>query len=538
MAISFPTFEDQEILTAEKLNSFIQALEDKFNSGFGSADITWPLVAEDSLVMGTGASGYEIVGGTKILKLVNAAAYDTLAAAMTAAGTSGCVFIPPNTTILTDGVTLPSTGAVVGAGPSSIIKANAGASYVLNTSDGGSCLVANLTIDGNDGTATADGVRLVGQDQSIVSNVFFKNCNGPALSISTTCEQLNVVGCHFLNGSDNHIFADSIDGCAITGCTFENPAGAAIEMIASGVSALLRNVSIVGNNIQGCDQECINIIGSGGYSTSREGIVVTGNQIDHVGGGAFNSIVVGTVAGQMQNINVSGNQVHSAPQDAIYVYAQNGLVSGNNVVDAGQHGINCATSAYLTVSGNSAYSAANVGIRAVNGSTNLVIQGNNVLDCTTALQPAETSYHSNNVGAVGPGIGTVLYSTGANLTIPANTLKAGDVIEVWVHEDITAAGGSGRLHVTLDGQHIGSTESLTSTGNRQVHARVIITGPTAGLSQYTGITDDRGNTKIDRATVAGIDVTAVMTLTETHSNLTTTDGSIMTVTLYNGLDAS
>ncbi len=173
MAITFPTFEDTEILTAEKLNAWVQSLEDKFNSGFGGTDINWPLVAEDNLVMGTGSTGYEITGGTKILKLINASAYDTLAAAVTAAGTSGCVFIPPNTTITTDGVTLPVSCAVIGAGPSSVIKANAGATHVLNTSNGGNVLIANLTIDGNDGTASAAGLLMVGQDNSFVHNVQF-----------------------------------------------------------------------------------------------------------------------------------------------------------------------------------------------------------------------------------------------------------------------------------------------------------------------------------------------------------------------------
>lgn len=545
MAISFPTFEDQEILTAEKLNSFIQALEDKFNSGFGSADINWPLVAEDSLIMGTGAAGYEIVGGTKILKLVNAAAYDTLEAAVTAAGTSGCVFIPPNTTIITDGVTLPLTGAIIGAGPSSVLRAAVGASYVLNTAAGGSCLIANLKIDGRIDVTSANGVRLVDQSVSVISNVYFVSCDAPSILMNTRCEQINITGCHFWGGGDDHIFADDLDGCTITGCTFENSAAGGISMVASGGASYMRNIAITGNSIYDCVEECIKVVGSGGYSVIREGIVISGNQIDHAGGGAYDSILVGNSSGQMQNINVSGNQVQSASQDAISVWSKDGSVQGNNVVNAARHGVNCTSSVYMTINGNSAYSAANIGIRAVNTSTNVVISDNNVLDCNTALNYGAKTHFSNNAGAIGtaPGNGWRVDTTSRTVTIPANHLKVGDSIRITAGYQSSA--GSGPFNVDFDGQDIGSTYSGSATGARFVDITAHVINSTSLEFYGLGLTDARPNNtdgadglNVFRGVKTGLSFTAAITVVAKNAGLTTARFAGMEVRVYRLEDQS
>ena len=39
MSITYPTFADKEIVSPEKLNAFVQAIEAKFTAGLGTADI-------------------------------------------------------------------------------------------------------------------------------------------------------------------------------------------------------------------------------------------------------------------------------------------------------------------------------------------------------------------------------------------------------------------------------------------------------------------------------------------------------------------
>ena len=117
--VELPTFSDKEIVTPEKLNALVDALNAKFVGGFDASDLQWPLEAEGDLAMGV----YNITGARKIWNAINAANYATLQDAVTAAGTGGCVFIPPDTTVTASGVAITGDGvAIIGAGPSSVIE--------------------------------------------------------------------------------------------------------------------------------------------------------------------------------------------------------------------------------------------------------------------------------------------------------------------------------------------------------------------------------------------------------------------------------
>ncbi len=526
MAVTFPTFEDLEILMAEKLNAFVQSLEDKFTSGFGSTDIDWPLVAEDNLVMGTGASGYEIVGGTKILKLVNAAAYDTLADAITAVGTSGCVFIPPNTTIPTDGVSLPSTIGIIGAGPSSVIKANAGAAHVLNADGGGSCLVANLTINGNHSTATAAGLLMDARTSSIVHNVRFRDCGLAGLSLTSSCLRIVVSGCHFDGGAEDHLFGSGVDGLTISGCTFNNSAKAGINLTASGGASLLRNVTITGNSFRACTEESINVVGSGGYSVNRETINISDNVIDGALSSGFASIRCGSADGQMQDVVIADNQISNAAQDGIFVWAQNAQVSGNNAQNVGQHGVNCASSAYSAVTGNNLQNATNVGIVGTNGGTDMVFLGNNVLNCATAMYPSAGCYHVGNVGNPRDFFNGTAPCT---VTIPANHLRAGDSLDITALATVTG-GSADTFLLQIDGKTIASIPcDGIYTGDLRLNARLVLTGTTTAQALSFGLTESltslatgSSGYRVSNYAVTGLDLTSAIDIGTANSGASIT----------------
>jgi hypothetical protein len=496
MAIEFPTFSTKERLTAEKLNAWVSTLEDKFNAGFGSTDITWPLLADNNLNMGTGSDAYAILGGSKIMKVVNAASYATLEAACAEAGSSGAVFIPPDTTVPTDGATLPATAAIIGAGPSSVIKANAGATYIMQTPSMGKLFLANLKIDGNSASATAVGLRLVNAAQPIISNVIFDDCGSYSIELDTTPDQVVINGCQFHDGGTDFIYGDSIDGLSVTGCVFEDNPDCAINLVAAGGSTTLRNISIVGNYFFDIDDEVIKIIGSGSYNLQRDGVSICNNQIDHRGD-AGDTIVCGSTAGQMQNVNISGNNVTDPANSGISVYARYALISNNNMPSADQHGCDCTSSAYMMVNGNNFYNASNVGVRAVNVGTDVVVSNNNVLSCNTGITyPADITLFSN-AGAI-PATG--YYSTNtSSLNIPANSLEVGS--RIVIQATLSMDGGtdtvdSADLSVdstnVLSGPAVDTTTVASSDYDSFAHLEGIVTDTTT--IEYHGfvVADDSG----------------------------------------------
>lgn len=532
MSIDFPTYEDKQILTPEDLNDFVQDLQDKFTAGISAADIQWPLLAENNLEMDV----YEIIGGRKIWSIVNAAEYDSLDAALTAAS-GGICFIPPNTTIEASDVEIPGSGtAIIGCGQSSVIKASSGASGSLlkNTTSGvtAQLLIANLRLDGN--SESCDGLELNGAQYCMISNVQFEDFAGKALQLTadgaTEPERIVISNCLFKN-NDYHVYVEACRDVVIGNCHLRDSDDASI--VATG--SVIRRLCIHDNVIQGADAESIQILGgAGAYATDNSEIIVADNVID--GSGMTDSvpvIEVGSATGRMQHVTITGNQIANATSDAIKTYARYVVIDGNNCDDAGQHGVDCTSSAYATITGNHCRSASNVGIKAVNGGTGIVISGNNVLECTTAIQAADASYHFSNAGHIG-GAPAALYSQAATPTIPANTLRAGDVVEIWQHISVTT--GTGDYDILLDGNNIGTTKSSTSTGDRQIRTTLVITNTTAGWYIYNGFTDNRTDTVGD-GTITGLDLTTSLDITRDNDGLTT-DGSFTVVKLWRGQEMS
>ena len=131
---NLPTFTDEELLAAAKLNLMRNAINSKFSAITG-ADLTWPLVAEGNIDFD---SQFSIVGLRTFWNIINASEYATFQAAIDAAEAAGggCVVIPPATTVVADGVSIDASSiAIVGCGPSSVLQLTTAASsgYLVRT---------------------------------------------------------------------------------------------------------------------------------------------------------------------------------------------------------------------------------------------------------------------------------------------------------------------------------------------------------------------------------------------------------------------
>lgn len=546
--VSFPTFSKKEILTAEKLNAFVQSLENKFTAGFSAADIQWPLVAQGNLNMGTGSSGYEILGGKKIFNVVNANSYSTFAAAVTAAGAGGCVFIPPDTTVTTDGATLVGSNvSVIGAGPSSVLKFTSSPTngYMIRTDTGSadSFLIANLTLDGNiNAGSNQHGIVLRRASQVSIIQVWFKDFSGDCVRVENDgtagnkSTRIRIQGCFFSGGNGKHIFAHDVQDLLIADNVMWTCDEQAIYCVPDGASATLERVAILNNQIDDADNSSIYVTGSGAASSLRRDVLVQGNLI--TGQDADGAIVVGTSGNIITNGIVRDNVVQNqAGGTLVEVDIEKGQVKDNQLYDSPSHGIDLGVSKYLDVSGNHCVSCANVGVVAVSAATCLV-HDNWVIECNTPLTYGSSVRKWDNSGdKYGANENGIYFNTGAstngdtsyaaayNWTIPGNALQIGDLLEVQL--------GIARNNNTDVGYAKLETDGSTALGIVTIDAvsdlrtivtwRVLITSDSAATLWVETSEGDEGDDGVKISTSGSIDRTTDTILTVATSNAHTDD---------------
>lgn len=526
MSITFPTFIDKEIVTPEKLNNFVQALESKFTAGLGSAEIAWPLIAGGDLYM----NDYSIIGGAKILGMVNAGApkYAADFALALTDGANGCIFIPPNTTVAIDGESFAGNSlTIIGSGPTSIIKLSdsASAGYMLRNSVAtASISLHNLTLDGN--SQTGDGLVLRGCHDVILDHVWFKRFTGAALKITdltgSACSQVIVDACNFWHGSSYHIHMDDCTDVTVSGCQFDSAAEDAIYAVAADADADLKRINITDNVFDACDKAAITVKGAGAFNTKWAYISVTGNVIDNAGQAVSqNGINLGASSAALQHVKCTDNICPAATANGIEIYAQYGVVSSNHLQGAGADGIDLLSSEDLVVASNNCKDAGAYGL-VFDDSVDCLIRGNDCKDGTTAdfLQGSSTSEYYDNgtdIAAAPPINGW--YKQDDGLTIPANALKVGDVVTIMAAESETVGPGSQTAVIRFDGQDVCETDIGATDGVVSMMARLIITGTTTaravGLGNSVGAASDHGAT-IDGLT--GLDLTSAISVTISGSD--------------------
>jgi hypothetical protein len=540
MSITFPTFTDKEIPSPEKFNNFVQALEAKFTAGLGSAEIQWPLVAGGNLIMGD----YQITGAQKIWSVVNAAEYDTFALALVA-GASGCIFIPPNTTIEMDGEEFAGSSlTIIGSGPTSVLKVQSGATsgYLMrNTTIGCKVHLSNLTLNGNS-VGASNGLVLQGASQCFINKVWFTSFGGAALKLDgnsgTPSNYITISDCNFVGSNVGISMTDAMH-VDIGSCNFATTVSISILGDPADASAQLEQLKVHDCNFKAVQDSAIKIVGgSGTYSTNWSVIEICDNTIDCASMGASDiAIQLGGASEVVQDFKIDGNIVDEAPYDAISVYGQKGSITGNNAESAGQHGINCTTSAYVYVSGNNLQGATNYGVKAVNASTDVVISNNNLLNCTSGgLDQSATVTAFNNAGQTSPTatIGYYVASGVQTLTIPANVLKVGSCINI--KATCSGNGSSGQSALYVGGKAVSSSDNTTSTGKRQHEANYVVTAATSG-TYWSSCHINARTTSVGTGAVTGVDITGSVDVKIDKNTLTgaTYQGILVTLSSVGAL---
>lgn len=526
MSITFPTFTDKEIPSPEKFNDFVQALEAKFTAGLGSAELQWPLLAAGNLSMST----YDITGGRKIWDVVNAKEYTTVAAAMTA-GAGGVVFIPPNTTLDISGESLQGTVcAIIGSGPSSILRVVSGASsgYMLRNDQMGATTafyVGNLTMDGNL-SENGCGLRLRNVGRAVISNVHFKDFADAAIEITNngtdgqSSRNVQIIGCSFTGGSGNHIEADDCYNVEIQGCVFYDSAASCVDVTPASATANGYNITVADCQFDDAATSCVNIVGGSNTLGHIYGYInVCGNNIRNCTGVA---VKVGDTAARIQGLSVNNNIIRGAA-GGISVWGYSGTVSGNVIVSVGDTGIDLQESEYVSVTGNTIRAGSNTGIDA-SDCTNCFVSGNQVSSTSTAIALAS---NTNTVQGNNPNQ-LSLYTSTTTLTIPAGTLKVGDTIRA--HAGITrdsATAGAVVFRLDTSGTDIATSGSTSATNPRYIDAHMLVHSAT-GIT-YSGFGVTRGATSgVDNGQITSINIANDVDIRVVYSN---------TVTFFTGIFA-
>lgn len=428
MAIVLPVFEVREKLTAEKMNAFRDAVESKFAGGITPADWSWPFVVQGNIDF---AGTYGIVGLKTFWNLINAQEYinagGTLQSAIDKAQTDGggCVIIPPDTTIETNGVNLTgSLTTIMGYGHSSVLKLSNGSStgFFFQTSTGGMTDIAicNVAFDGQNTGTTQAGVIARRVNRFIMDNVYMKNFSGPFIKIThdgtpgNNCS--NVVLSRLLltggtSSTGQHILVEDVDGLQMTDITSTSCPDLAIDMEPTGPAGLLKNISMSQVRVTAPTGSGISILGASATPDAKWSLIEL--TACRVSGATSSAFVLGNANKLLQDVVVTGCSAPQATTDGLRIAAQRGEVTGCLFSASSAEGIDMQNSIDLWVHGNNCKDAGTYAINA-SSTTGCDIDGNNCRDAVTGgiLKTSATDlWTSNNIGAAA---GT-LNSTGSNI---------------------------------------------------------------------------------------------------------------------------
>lgn len=517
--VTLPTFSDNEIVTPEKLNALVAALNAKFSGGFDASDLQWPLEAEGDLAMGI----YNITGARKVAGIINAANYPDLQTAVTAAGTGGCVFVPPDTTIIANGVTFTGDGvAIVGAGPSSEIKLTADTTggFLLRsagTSAHAGFLMSNLTLNGNASTGANNvGLQLQYVHDAAIHAVIFKDFSGAALELTNNgtagngCARASITHCSFSGGAGHHILSDDVTDLYTFGNTYEDNAIAAIHLEADAANCKIKRIKIFGNNISSGANPAIFIAGDAAATSENwSDISVSNNTIDGMAGAAP-TLQIGTTGGRLLRVSVCDNSAPAATLDGLSICAGYGTVRGNTLHTAGGDGIDLTESVMLDVSDNDVRTATVNGIDA-HSSVSCTVHDNRTQSSAVPILRAVTLRQWAN----GDTVGVVPYTAYVNptsvvggsagaavsciVTIPANSLRVGDVLRARGVATGSGTADAGNCYILYKATG-GSDQIIAScplqAGIFGIEGTMVITAATGALAMGTGIVD--GDSVADR----------------------------------------
>lgn len=481
MAISLPTFTVRQILTAGILNQLTQAINTKFSAITG-ADITWDLLCGGNIDFD---GQYGILGLKKLWSVINADEYTSLQAAIDEAESNGggTVFIPPDTTISTPGVTLTSSNvAIVGAGPSSVIQLESG-NDLLDIDNNGALTdisIQNLTLDG--AGETQNGVVAKRVQRLLMDNVYLKNFDGSAIKLTSdtpgeACSDVilsNIwVYSGGASGSAYHLHVQDVNRMIVSNFHSTDALDDAIFMEPAGSGGLLKDIMMDNVSVNNPATKGIYILGADTVNDKWSRIGLSNCQVFSPGGTGFH---LGAAAKILKNLVVDNCKVYEAAGDGFVVMAEGGKLSNLFAPAAGADGLDMTSSKSLLVTGCDFNTATATGIDATSTDACKIATCDVTGSADGIIKVTATDLIAGgNIGAVGLIMGGTVISniqdntspaSGVEVfsyTIPANTLsKPGDclVMEVCLAASNDAIDMSVTLN--LDANIVGA---ITSQSN-------------------------------------------------------------------------
>ena len=351
------------------------------------------------------------------------------------------------------------------------------------------------------------------------------------------CENVQIVSCHFVDGSGDQLLMDDVDGVQIVGCVFENPTTKAINGTPSTSASYMRSIVVSGCNFSDANNSVYIIGGSGTASDNWRSIRIVDNEIISDAG---NGITCGTTAAIVKYGYVIDNLIISVTGDGINALLSGGRIACNYCDAAGGDGLDLlastAATAAVTVCDNTFTNATTAGID-VNTSTSCTICHNDVTGSATPIDVsgATTPILVSNIGHDDPparnGVfyGTQITHTGTvartkkwTFTIPANTIPAaGDGVRVMMAGE-HSSNGNAIVEFEVGGMQTGDSTTFSVS---EYNYEAVIVNTSAGNQRFSSVATGDGAASAANGTgtvdfTADQDVDIYLTLSDTGGTAT------------------
>jgi len=444
--LNLPDPVAKQVWTAAEIQQIIAALQ-----GFSaqSGDIGWPLLCQGHIDFD---GLYTLENLRTLWGVHNADEYDSLQAAIDAAESAGggAVFIPPDTTVEVEDVTVEASNITIfGAGSSSVLQLGASvSSFGFQTANTGltDIVFRNLTFDGASKAVT--GISARGMQRFKVRDVYFKNMGaGKAIHITTGSggagdysTDAEVSDCTFYNGGAEDILIDNLVGGKFHNNHSEDCGATAFLAEPASSSAYIQYLEFSNTRVDNPTTHGISILGSGAAADDKWSRNAVRNcQVYSAGS---DGLRLGETAKLLKDTSCTGCSIHDAAGDGITVLTEGGLIDGYFIEGTTDDGIDQLTS------------------------TNLVIGTGQILNSTgddftsgmkhvgPFMSTNSTAYTKAN-GATG--------DLGYALTIPANTVKIGDMVRIRAFFSSDAAGDTISVRSNLEAVSIGTTNDFSAS---------------------------------------------------------------------------
>jgi len=536
---NLPTFVEKQLLTAAQLNQIVTALQTKFSGNVSGSDLVWPLVTDGDIDFG---GSNTLLNLPTLWNVVNAAEYDTFTDAVSALpSTGGAIYIPPGSTVTTDGINVTDRNlCIFGDGDASVLALTTAASsgYLLRHSGEGSYRFSmyNLTVSGGNTGSAQDGIQLRQPRSVKVQNVNFRNFSGRALWVTNSgtagfyADNVHVHQCLFEGGVLNQLEGNDVTNLRISGCQFDTGTKSGIYVKPTSSSYIGRNIKITNNMFIGCE-DSIFVHGVGTALNNSWGFIniVDNTIVSDTGTG----ITAGSATAHITKCQIRGNTIDSPGVDGISVCSQYGVVADNMIYVAAVNAIDLLASDNLTVTGNLARKAGEYGID-LGTCDECTVTGNDVSNCgTKGIDTADTAGANvvyNNVGAqLGPAFGGYAVDVGfsgasaawssAESFIPANTINyVGDSILITLYCEDGGGSNSTFIDVILDDGSDTIIESILQSVGTKGLSYVLIVRGSGGTSGYSSAANGLGQATRNATIDWTVDVSIKLDITSADSD--------------------